>query len=235
MKIYSDSYSNNFVSDKFLIAFTPIINDNYYNRIMVAGGGGSGNSSTYVAGYGGGENGGNSLTGGLGGTQTSGGIRSSVNYANNGQFGYGGRLLIDSTSFPNYQYDGGTGGGGWFGGSSGINNVSANYYGGGGGSGYIYTITSTKPSGYNPPTNYRFNNSQLIAGNNLLPDRTKAAENITGNFGNGFIKITLLENSSSNLYVKRNGEWELSDTVYLKYNNVWNNAELLVKQNSEWN
>lgn len=119
-----------------------------YNRIMVAGDSGNGDTS-YQGGrggsaglFGGSGHNGASYSGadeGRGGTQNSGG----TGY-NAGSFGYGG--ASQSGSSANQQ---GYGGNGWYGGGGG---KGSNYRngGGGGGSSYLLTSDSYKPTGYLP-------------------------------------------------------------------------------------
>ncbi len=152
------------------------------SRVMVAGGGGG----SHVSGVGGGVNGG--TNNGLGqSTQTTG-------YA----FGYG--QTGGSQPVTGYVANGG-GGGGWYGGRADAGNGSAHSgVGGNGGSGFIsghpgcnainaggaHTGSSTHYSGV------VFTNTVLTAGNASIPN-PRGAGNITGNSGNGYVRITKLD------------------------------------------
>jgi len=158
------------------------------SRIIVAGGGGGGGnadsdtSRKSNGGYGGGSSGGETpytqqfdkRTGGGGGTQTSGGASDS----GHSSFGIGASTTINLA---------GGGGGGWYGGGAGENSTGA-----GGGSGYVLTETSYKPSGYSPTSDYWMVDTQLLAGNSSIP-LTVGEGTQTGNSGNGFARITLIE------------------------------------------
>ena len=136
-----------------------------YDRILVAGGGGGfGGHSSGLGGDGGGltgNNGGNGYGGfGYGGTQSSGGAGG--RNASSGTFGYGGAA---GGSNANGRAGGG---GGWYGGGGGGNDYD-DYHdyddaGAGGGSGYVFTSTSYKPSGYNVPSKYYMTDTAVGTG-----------------------------------------------------------------------
>ena len=141
---------------------------NLENRIIVAGGGGGATFGSYPlsGGPGGGSEGiegesGYSFIGGQGGTQTEGGVGGCC-YTGTaaGTFGQGAGTLT---------YHNAGGGGGWYGGGTG-----AGHAGAGGGSGYTGSLLE----------------SQMIAGNELMPSTNNTEENIIGNQGNGFARIT---------------------------------------------
>lgn len=136
-----------------------------YDRILVAGGGGGfGGRSDGLGGDGGGltgNNGGNGYGGfGYGGTQSSGGAGG--RNASSGTFGKGGAA---GGSNANGRAGGG---GGWYGGGGGGNDYpNYNDYddaGAGGGSGYVFTSTSHKPSGYNVPSKYYMTDTSMDTG-----------------------------------------------------------------------
>ena len=162
------------------------------DRIIVAGGGGSvGSPSTH-----GGAGGGTSGTTGVGGygagsqpgTQKESGLR--------GSFGFGGAGLYQSGG------RGGAGGGGWFGGGG----VTPDYANdddraGAGGSAYVFTEDSHKPKGYNVNAKYYLSDTQTIAGHQQMPD--KDGGYVTGNTGNGFVRITALRRASTDNNLER--------------------------------
>jgi hypothetical protein len=158
----------------------------FESRIMVAGGGGAGNTSGSAGALTG-------LNGGVatGGTQTAGGIQQ--NAYGNGSFGVGG--------------SGCGGGGGYYGGGGAL---CANGAGGGSSfiSGYtgcnaiIPTITHTNQVMHY--SGYIFSDPQMIAGNASMTSPTGVAE--TGHSGSGYARITLttpniLNNLSNVRYV----------------------------------
>ena len=165
-------------------------------KIVAAGGGGGGGSGSWAGAGGGlsGANGGNGWPAGssttAGGSQTGAGGRSgshwdgwaadSSRYNTRGGFGYGGtggsfcKVNEDLQTYP-YPQNGG-GGGGWYGGGGG-NSFNGSYGdGGGGGSSYIDGVTD----------------GSTIAGNASMPTQD-GTSTMTGNSGNGYAKITLLE------------------------------------------
>ena len=136
--------------------------DDYYHRVIVAGGAGSQGHTTSIGGAGGGETGG---TAGVGsrtlygtndgpGTQTSG-------YA----FGYGGPGYYKSHGY------GGAGGGGWFGGYGTTPNTSQdNDKAGSGGSGFVLTEGSSIPNEYGcDSSEYYLTSAYTTQGGNNLP------------------------------------------------------------------
>lgn len=144
------------------------------SRVIVAGGGGAGSDES-EAGYGGGTVGGNSEYAN-GATATAGG----TGYDNegNGSFGIGGWSLARE----------GSGGGGWYGG--GADELG---YSGAGGSGYVYTsaTSSNYPSGCLLNSSNYLTSATTIGGNTSVPTFTGAGS-MTGNTGNGYIKITYI-------------------------------------------
>jgi len=185
--------------------------DSLNHRVIVAGGGGgSGYDYDGTTSYGGGTSGGSSDAGswdrlGNGGTQTAGGSTTYSSSATSGTFGAGG-------------YGTGTwvagGGGGWYGGS-------ACYCGNaGGGSGYVLTETSYKPSGYALTSEHYLTDTQLIGGNQSMPSTTGGTQ--TGQVGNGFARITLIESFASlNARCKVDGVFKNINSMKVKVNGVW--------------
>ena len=175
--------------------------DSLKSRIMVAAGGGGG--SYYNSGYNGcGGAGGDFVgisacngagQGGTGATQSMPGYRKE--YPNNmlGGFGYGG--TSNNTTNTN-----GGGGGGYYGGGAGYN-----IGGGGGGSSYISgydgcssieeesTINNIIHNGsaYHY-SGYYFINTKMIAGNKAIVPTKDGSGTMTGNSGNGHVKVTLI-------------------------------------------
>ena len=137
------------------------------------------------------QGGGTSGKGQYPGTQTSAG---SGSYA--GAFGLGA-----TQSASNYRYASGGGGGGWYGGGAAYSDSSTSYVNySGGGSGFVYTSTATVPSGYSVPTTYQLTNAVTTAGNSSFPSTSGGTE--TGHSGNGYIKITALEQYKSSEIAK---------------------------------
>jgi hypothetical protein len=172
-----------------------------YHRLIVAGGGGGGSDRNYGAGHGGGLTGvkggnqnGSNGSGGNPGTQIAGGV-STGNGSGVGSFGTGGNAG---------DHRGGAGGGGWYGGSAsaGGNGVVGS---GGGGSGWVYTEDAfntwqtgnpTDAAQYELTSYYYLTDAKTVAGNvtNGMPDwSTCECVTMTGNPGNGFARITLVQ------------------------------------------
>lgn len=183
-----------------------IAQDSLYARVIVAGGGGSGEDNE-TGGYGGGETGGagsgnTSLTQA---SQTSGGTNS---------FGFG---LGGNT------YNGGAGGGGWYGGASRYSvssySTGSDSEGGGGGSGYVYTSSTAKnyPSGCLLNSSYYLSDAKTIAGNNSFVSPTGSSE--TGHSGNGYCRITVIECKNTALYTRINNSMKKATAFYFKLNN----------------
>ena len=133
-----------------------------YDRILVAGGGGSVGAASRGGAAGGGTLGLSSKqnygSGGQGGTQTEAGLY--------GDFGVGGNGLYQNNG------RGGAGGGGWYGGGGVRPDRSVDDdRGGGGGSGYIFTSNSYKPEGYDVDERYYLTEATTISGNAQLPDK----------------------------------------------------------------
>jgi hypothetical protein len=165
-----------------------LINDSLYSRVIVAGGGGGTSDQSYDAGgHGGGLNGGSGGGSGYSGayagrgggqsTETTACADGTLNTCPKGTFGYGGNTTGNWAS----------GGGGWFGGSA------SNYeYGGGGGSGYVFTSSSAKVTGYLLGEEYYLSNTSLLSGSQSFP-RTDKSGNEVGHNGNGYAIITAIQ------------------------------------------
>ncbi|NLJ17500.1 cadherin-like beta sandwich domain-containing protein [Globicatella sulfidifaciens] len=161
-----------------------------YDRILVAGGGGSVGAASRGGAAGGGTLGLSSKqnygSGGQGGTQTEAGLY--------GDFGVGGNGLYQNNG------RGGAGGGGWYGGGGVRPDRSVDDdRGGGGGSGYIFTSNSYKPEGYDVDERYYLTEATTISGNAQLPDKNGGYA--LGNSGNGFVRITALRQISTDNYL----------------------------------
>ena len=167
-----------------------------YNRVIVAGGGGSegsyNNSYFGAGGYGGGLVGGNgygysSSYGGQCGTQINGGAGISSNTLTAGGFGRGGA----GRTYSSYGFYG-AGGGGWYGGAGAyIANYSSSYrYAGGGGSGFVWTAETAEnvPYHYDVDERYYLTDASTIAGNQSMPNPLGGDEMI-GNAGNGYVHL----------------------------------------------
>jgi len=117
---------------------------------------------------------------GLGGTQESG-----------WKFGEGFSANSKNNAYISNTYGGAGGGSGWYGGSFARN---GGWQGAGGGSGFVLTRDSaTKvPNGYSVTSEYYLKNALTQAGNELIPTHNHETT-MTGNSGNGFAKITILE------------------------------------------
>ena len=198
--------------------------DSLYARVIVAGGGGgcyeTGTPTNYSC-SGGGEsgivsNGSGSDRYGQPGTQTTGGAArtttswddSYINSHLKGIFGIGGGSNGISMSYIN------GGGGGWYGGGAGGPDGGA-----GGGSGYVYTRTTSSnyPSGCLLNSSYYLTDAKTIAGNNSFVSPTGSSE--TGHSGNGYCRITVIENKSTALYTRINNSMKKATAFYFKLNN----------------
>jgi hypothetical protein len=173
-------------------------NDNagLLSRILVAGGGGGRHGNNYegvayVGNDGGGSTAPNFTANGTsvtGSTQNGGGSSNNTNVA--GSFGFSNPTPYSNTCSAGGWNGGargsdnwanGGGGGGWWGGVS-------SWPTGSGGSGYAYTAASWTPAGYTPTAAFQLANTQLIAGNTVMPN--PAGATMTGRSGNGIAKIT---------------------------------------------
>ncbi|EAY04795.1 PE-PGRS protein, putative [Trichomonas vaginalis G3] len=161
--------------------------DSFTTRIIVAGGGGGSGHGTSAdpsasetthngGGSGGGYKGGDgtlrpsSTSVAYGGTQINPGDGEKYDYRSKAIFGNGGSYTCTSCSTP-----GSGGGGGWYGGAaSGCCGYSA-----AGGSGYVLTSTSYKPNEYVYKREYFLMKASMKSGIR---------------YGNGAIKITILDN-----------------------------------------
>ena len=151
------------------------------SRFIVAGGGGGGGMDGETAGSGGGING---IAGyGAAGTATSG-------------FKFGQGCMASTANGSSTGYGGPGGGGGWYGGYCNW------WYGSGGGSGFILTPDYIKnvPYEYNVPEKYYLQDAITIAGNASMP--SKNGGTTTGNEGNGYARITKIEDLSENNYLE---------------------------------
>lgn len=191
--------------------------DSLYARVIVAGGGGSDGATGKKGMYGGGSTGGSSTESysgcssycGKGGTQTYSGYsasytvttqattgltsNSSTNYG--GGFGFGGGGVYLSSGY------GGAGGGGWYGGSGTAPDGSGDDdRGGGGGSGWIYTestyttwanANSSIKANWTLTSDYYLTSASTTNGSASMPNHSSTS-NMTGNSGNGVIRITPL-------------------------------------------
>lgn len=149
-----------------------------YNRVLVAGGGGSVGASGNAGGAGG-----VSAAAGCGTGGTAGSINAAGSYR--AGFGYGG-----DGSFGNSGY-GGAGGGGWYGGGGADPDHSRDDdKGGGGGSNFAFTSENSKyvPSGYLVTDKNYLTNATFKNGNVAFTSPTGASE--TGHAGNGYVRIS---------------------------------------------
>lgn len=124
--------------------------------------------------------------GGISGRGTNAGKQNSSGWG--GGFGFGGNQ--DSSS---YRYLSGAGGGGWYGGGySTSDSDTESVNGSGGGSGFVNTAAnaSYRPSGY---TGLLLDSGNTISGDNMHPNISGGTE--TGHSGNGYAKITVLEDT----------------------------------------
>lgn len=216
--------------------------DSIYSRIIVAGGGGG---AAYLGGYNESGNGGagggiEGLSGEIGssnfksyyargGTQTSGGtgtsyaydygttdVQMSNGYTVSGTFYYGADMSLQQQS-GSWSSACGGGGGGWYGGAAGCKNSG----GGGGGSGYVYTesTASNYPEGCLLNSSYYLTDAETIAGNQSItsPDGSTT----TGNSGNGYIRITVIELEQLPLWIKENNVWTKGSKLYIKNSGIW--------------
>lgn len=149
-----------------------------YNRVLVAGGGGSVGASSYAGGAGG-----VSAPSGCGSGGTAGSINAAGSYR--AGFGYGG----DGT-FGNSGYAG-AGGGGWYGGGGADPDQSKDDdKGGGGGSNFAFTSENSKyvPSGYLVTDKNYLTNATLTNGDVSFLSPSGSKE--TGHVGNGYVRIS---------------------------------------------
>lgn len=181
--------------------------DSLYARVIVAGGGGSDGAASKNGMYGGGTAGGaasqNYGSHGYGGAQN-GNTTSSSTYVATAQgttntgdswyngFGFGGFGCYANSGYA------GAGGGGWYGGCGSYPDSSGDDdRGGGGGSGYIYTSSTAPsyPAGCLLNSSYYLTDASMIAGNASMTSPTGTTE--TGHYGNGYVRITVIEAQSS--------------------------------------
>lgn len=103
-----------------------------------------------------------------------------------GDFGLGANQTV-----TNYRYAAGAGGGGWYGGGTGRSDTSTAYVNySGGGSGFVNTAAnaSYRPSGY---TGIQLDSGSTQDGATSFP--SPSGGNETGHSGNGYARITVLE------------------------------------------
>lgn len=111
---------------------------------------------------------------------------SSSSAGNGGEFGLGANQTT-----TNYRYDAGAGGGGWYGGGTDHSDSSTSYINySGGGSGFVNTSAnaSNRPSGY---TGLQLDSGSTKDGSTSFP--SPSGGNETGHSGNGYARITVLE------------------------------------------
>lgn len=92
----------------------------------------------------------------------------------------------------NYRYDAGAGGGGWYGGGTSYSDSSTSYVNySGGGSGFVNTAANAgyRPSGY---TGLQLESGSTKDGSTSFPSTSGGNE--TGHSGNGYARITVLDN-----------------------------------------
>lgn len=92
----------------------------------------------------------------------------------------------------NYRHLAGAGGGGWYGGGTSYSDSSTSYVNySGGGSGFVNTAANAgyRPSGY---TGLQLDSGTTTAGNSSHPSTSGGTE--TGHSGNGYARITVLDN-----------------------------------------
>lgn len=169
-----------------------------YDRVMVAGGGGSGGAWFY-SGYGG--NG-----GGINGTEGQENVEGDVKVppAKPGTQTTGYQIFQGQTGQQDNE-PGGSGGGGYYGGYGGTcarSKGGIGSSGGGGGSSFIsghYGCIAMDSKGKPLPTSVhpsgiRFTDTETITGNNTIPSYSEMNKNVyKGNIGNGAVRITVLK------------------------------------------
>lgn len=158
-----------------------------YNRIIVAGGGGSGGRAGSMDGGAGGAGGG---IDGIpcsgcgydgGGTQTAGGSELAG-------FGYG-EAARNTNGCGGID---GSGGGGWYGGSAGTHGLLCfGDQGGSGGSAFAYDGTNVVPDGYSV-TEHFLTHTLLLSGNSPDIPTYDNTGTMTGNIGHGVARITFV-------------------------------------------
>ena len=165
-----------------------------YNRVIVAGGGGSVGSTSNAGGVGGGTTGGNAIgnygIAATGGTQTSGGFGK-----NAGSFGQGGNGVNSNGGY------GGTGGGGWYGGGgSGVDGGGDDDRSGAGGSGFVWNESSSKTilEGYLLTSDSYLLDASTISGDENIPN-PKAEGFEIGHSGNGYARISYQTDDDGNV------------------------------------
>ena len=165
-----------------------------YNRVIVAGGGGSVGATSNDGGYGGGLVGGDCKGSNgyisKGGTQTSGGFGK-----NAGSFGQGGNGVNSNKGYS------GAGGGGWYGGGgSGVTSYYDNNYSGSGGSGFVWNESSSKTilEGYLLTSDSYLLDASTISGDENIPN-PKAEGFEIGHSGNGYARISYQTDDDGNV------------------------------------
>ena len=169
-----------------------------YNRVIVAGGGGSVGAPGNAGGYGGG------LTGGSGngsyGTLGTGGTQIAPGTGNtSGTFGQGGDGINSNGGY------GGAGGGGFYGGGgSGVDSSGDDDRSGAGGSGFVWneSASETIPEGYLLTSDSYLTSATTISGDNDFTSPFEDEEE-TGHTGNGYAKISLQTGSDGNVNIPK--------------------------------
>ena len=169
-----------------------------YNRVIVAGGGGSVGSTSNAGGVGGGTTGGNAIGGygaaGTGGTQIAPGTGNT-----SGTFGQGGDGINSNGGY------GGAGGGGFYGGGgSGVDSSGDDDRSGAGGSGFVWneSASETIPEGYLLTSDSYLTSATTISGDNDFTSPFEDEEE-TGHTGNGYAKISLQTGSDGNVNIPK--------------------------------
>lgn len=219
--------------------------DSLHARVIIAGGGGGAyRRSTLRAdgGNGGGLSGGDGEStwwgknqGGVGGNQTSGGTSYNQSESNPSigvlsNFGIGGEVSSQA------EFSGG--GGGWYGGGF------AYRAGAGGGSGFVYTSSNYQnyPSGCLLSSASYLESAETNGGDSSFLSPSGSQEQ--GHSGNGYIRITILEISSSpppvvqdslNVFTKINNSIVKGEKIFVKVDNKWLQGEKIYsKINGIW-
>ena len=161
-------------------------------RIIVAGGGGSSGCWKYaglgghaggIAGEKGKSNRRESLSGGSGGTQTT------------------GYSLLNGGVGTSGDEAGGSGGGGYYGGYGGSSGAGSDESGSGGGGGSSYISGYQNCKKY---TGYIFTNTTMIPGYQQMPNPSNSGYETNGHTGDGYARITKLKNEHYVSCVKKN-------------------------------
>ncbi|MGN1337145.1 MAG: cadherin-like beta sandwich domain-containing protein [Candidatus Coprovivens sp.] len=167
-----------------------------YNRVVVAGGGGSVGAYGNAGGVGGGLTGGYGA-GGYGALGTPGTQNSPGGGGLSGSFGTGGNGYVANGGY------GGAGGGGWYGGGgSTVDGSGDDDRGGAGGSGFVWNESSSvnAPEGYIPGDKNYLTDAILKSGAESFYNPNGSTE--VGHPGNGYVRISpYLINGVSNVTI----------------------------------